>query len=86
MPTSARMPSSEPKFASNLQSAFDHAMSFPISRCNEAIVSAGELEQRAAEEARFGRVTVDMNGLTMGMRLYAFDPVRKVLRFYLGGS
>jgi hypothetical protein len=61
----------------NVSMAFDEVMKFsPViigEKADEAIRS------KAQEEAAFGRVSVDENGLSGGMRLYLVQPIRKTL-------
>jgi hypothetical protein len=62
-----------------LSGAFGRTIAFPTARTLDAMLSAATVVERAAEEAAFGRVAVDESGLTAGMRLHAFQPVRSVL-------
>jgi hypothetical protein len=61
----------------NVGMAFDEVMKFsPViigEKADEAI------KGKAEEEAAFGRVSVDENGLSGGMRLYLVQPIRKAL-------
>lgn len=62
-----------------LAGAFSRTIAFPTARTIEAMLPQAAVVERAAEEAAFGRVAVDARGLTAGMRLHAFQPVRTVL-------
>lgn len=64
--------------AETLDSAFQQTLLFPMSRAVEIGLAPSTIQEFAAEEAAFGRIVVDTNGLSAGMRLHLTEPVRAV--------
>ena len=62
-----------------LRLAFETAMAFPVEQANALRASQEHLLDRAGEEASFGRISVDDDGLTAGMRLHVIEPARQVI-------
>ena len=65
--------------AEDLKSAYDAAMAFAVEQVNELRFTPEFLVEKANEEAAFGRISVDDNGLTPGTRLHVIEPARRVL-------
>ncbi len=73
------VPNADGTDPTTLAGAFGRTIAFPTVRTLDAVLPPAVVSERAAEEAAFGRVAVDERGLTAGMRLHAFQPVRSVL-------
>ncbi|MBV9654732.1 MAG: hypothetical protein JOZ42_09235, partial [Acetobacteraceae bacterium] len=73
------VPAADGTDPTTLSGAFSRTIAFPTSRTLEAMLPPATIAERASEEAAFGRVAVDERGLTAGMRLHAFQPVRALL-------
>ncbi len=73
------VPAADGTDPATLSGAFGRTIAFPTARTLDAMLPSATIAERAAEEAAFGRVAVDERGLTAGMRLHAFQPVRSVL-------
>ena len=73
------VPNADGTDPTTLSGAFSRTIAFPTARTLDAMLPPSIVADRAAEEAAFGRVAVDDRGLTAGMRLHAFQPVRSVL-------
>ena len=65
--------------ANELKAAYVAAMAFPVEQVNSLKASPEQLTDRASEEASFGRISVDDDGLTAGSRLHVIEPARSVL-------
>ncbi len=65
-----------PSAPDTLVAAFQRAIMFPTSRAVEGGMAPGDIQERAAEEAAFGRVAIDERGLSAGMRLHLTEPAR----------
>jgi hypothetical protein len=73
------VPASKGGEPESLTAAFHRTVTFPTSRAADACIAAGDLQEWAGEEASFGRVATDERGLTPGMRLHAFQPMKAVI-------
>jgi hypothetical protein len=62
-----------------LTTAFDAAMSFPVEHANTLRVPPEKLGEQASQEAAFGRISINDDGLTAGTRLHVIEPARNVL-------
>lgn len=71
--TDTRLPTED------LKSSYDAAMAFPVEQVNELRATPEALMEKASHEAAFGRINVDDNGLTPGMRLHVIEPARALL-------
>jgi hypothetical protein len=71
--TDARLPSEE------LKSAFDSAMAFPVDAANQLRLAPNVLVENVNQEAAFGRIIIDEQGFTMGMRLHLLEPARALI-------
>ena len=81
---SPRTPKSEPNapqlpVKSGLMAGFEAALGFPTSRALTLQPSRQALAEKAGEEASFGRIIVDEQGLTAGTRLHVLEPARALL-------
>ena len=65
--------------ADELRLAYAAAMAFPVEQVNALRVTPEQLRDRASEEASFGRISVDDEGLTAGTRLHVLEPARAML-------
>jgi hypothetical protein len=63
----------------DLKAAFDVAMAFPVEEAETLRLPPDALIEKANEEAAFGRITVDPEGLTTGTRLHIIEPARLLL-------
>ncbi len=63
----------------DLKSSYDAAMAFPVEQVNELRLTPQLLIEKANEEAAFGRISIDDNGLTPGTRLHIIGPAREIL-------
>lgn len=64
---------------SRLQAAFNDAMEFTPAKATSLGLSATQLQSHAEEEASFGRIIVDEEGLTAGTKLNIIQPARALL-------
>jgi hypothetical protein len=71
--TDTRLPTED------LKSSFDTAMAFPVEQVNALRATPEALMEQASQEAAFGRISVDGDGLTPGMRLHVIEPARVLL-------
>jgi hypothetical protein len=71
--TDTRLPTED------LKSSFDAAMAFPTEQVNTLRATPEALMELASQEAAFGRIGVDDDGLTPGMRLHVIEPARAML-------
>ncbi|HQT76036.1 MAG: hypothetical protein B7Z80_02310 [Rhodospirillales bacterium 20-64-7] len=71
--TETRLPSEE------MQAAYDVAMRFPIEQVDEMRFTPAWLMEKAHEEAAFGKISIDADGLTPGTRLHVIEPARALL-------
>jgi hypothetical protein len=63
----------------DVKAAADAALKFPIEQANELRFPPDWLMDRAREEAAFGKIGVDPQGLTPGTRLHIIEPARALL-------
>jgi hypothetical protein len=63
----------------DLKASYDAAMAFPVEQVNALRLAPAFLIDKANEEAAFGRISVDDDGLTPGTRLHIIEPARSVL-------
>jgi hypothetical protein len=59
-----------------LKLAYDAAMAFPVENAEALRAAPDRLMEQASAEAGFGRIIVDGDGLTAGMRLNVIEPAR----------
>ncbi|HEX2939580.1 MAG TPA: hypothetical protein VHO91_00940 [Rhodopila sp.] len=71
--TETRLPTEEMKLA------YDAAVRFPIEQVDELRFSPAWLMEKAQEEAAFGKISIDADGLTPGTRLHVIEPARALL-------
>ena len=71
--TDTKLPSEE------LKSAYDLAMKFPIDRANQLRVTPEALVENVNKEVAFGRIIIDEQGFTTGMRLHLLEPARALI-------
>jgi hypothetical protein len=71
--TETKLPSAD------LKTAQDATMAFPVDRANALRLSPTALVEHANKEAAFGRIILDQDGFTTGMRLHVLEPARVVL-------
>ncbi|HYZ22663.1 MAG TPA: hypothetical protein VE690_10945 [Rhodopila sp.] len=71
--TDTKLPTEE------IKSAYDEAMRFPMQQVDELRFPPAVLMDRAQEEAAFGKIAIDPDGLTPGTRLHVIEPARAVL-------
>jgi hypothetical protein len=64
---------------SRLEVAFHNAMEFTASNAASLVLSETQLRGYAGEEASFGRIIVDDQGLTAGTKLHILQPARALL-------
>ena len=62
-----------------LKLAYDAAMAFPVEQAETLRAAPERLMEQASEEAAFGRISIDDDGLTAGMRLHVMEPARSML-------
>lgn len=62
-----------------VKAAADAALQFPIEQVNDLRFTPDWLMERAREEAAFGKIGVDAQGLTPGTRLHIMEPARALL-------
>jgi hypothetical protein len=62
-----------------LTAARNVATAFPIEEAEKLRLSPETLVEKATEEAKFGRITIDDRGLTPGTRLHIVEPARALL-------
>ena len=62
-----------------LKPAFNAAMAFPVEQVNGLRATPESLMDQASQEAAFGRISVNDDGLTAGGRLHVIEPARAVL-------
>jgi uncharacterized membrane protein len=65
--------------ADALKLAYDSAMAFPVEQVNALRATPESLMEQASQEAAFGRISVNDDGLTAGSRLHVIEPARAVL-------
>ena len=65
--------------ADALRLAYDAAMAFPVEQVNALRATPEQLMDQASQEAAFGRISVNDQGLTAGSRLHVIEPARAVL-------
>lgn len=65
--------------ADALTLAYDAAMAFPLDQVNALRAAPESLMEQASQEAAFGRISVNDDGLTAGSRLHVIEPARTVL-------
>ena len=65
--------------ADALKLAYDAAMAFPAEQVNALRATPESLMEQASQEAAFGRISVNDDGLTAGSRLHVIEPARAVL-------
>jgi hypothetical protein len=65
--------------ADALKTAYDAAMAFPVEQVNTLRATPEALMEQASQEAAFGRISVNDDGLTAGTRLHVIEPARAVL-------
>lgn len=63
----------------DLKAAYDEAMQFTVDRPNRLRLAPQVLVDRTNEEAAFGRIIVDQDGFTTGMRLHLLEPARTLM-------
>ena len=61
-----------------LKIAYDAAMAFPVEEAERLRLPPALLIEKANEEAAFGRITIDPDGLTPGTRLHVIEPARQI--------
>lgn len=71
--TDTRLPTEE------LKSSYDSAMAFPVEQVNSLRATPEDLADKAGQEAAFGRISVNDDGLTAGMRLHVVEPARAIV-------
>lgn len=62
-----------------VKSAADAALRFPIEQADELRFTPAWLMEKAHEEAAFGKISIDADGLTPGTRLHIIEPARALL-------
>ncbi len=62
-----------------LKLAYDAAMAFPIEQVEALRATPERLMEQASAEAAFGRISINDDGLTAGMRLHVLEPARAAL-------
>ena len=65
--------------ADALKLAYDAAMAFPVEQVDALRATPESLTEQASQEAAFGRISVNDDGLTAGSRLHVIEPARIVL-------
>jgi hypothetical protein len=71
--TDAKSPNDE------MKAAYDAAMAFPVEQVNALRATPEQLMASASEEAAFGRISIDNDGLTAGTRLHVIEPARAMM-------
>jgi hypothetical protein len=71
--TDTQLPSEE------LKSACDLAMEFPVDKANQLRLAPEVLVENVNKEAAFGRIIIDEQGFTTGMRLHLLEPARALI-------
>ncbi len=59
--------------------AAQRAISFPLSRTGSLQITQEKAQEWAAQEAAFGTIPIDENGMSAGMKLNLMQPIRSVL-------
>ena len=67
---------SKPPSQGPLDAAFEQACAFAPAQAHALVRPADELRALAQEEASFGRIAIDAEGLSAGMRLHVLQPAR----------
>ena len=62
-----------------IEAASQAALSFPLSRLRSLLISPGTAAELAQQEASFGTIVFDENGVSGGMRLHLMQPIRTAL-------
>ena len=62
-----------------LRLAFDAAMAFSVDQVSALRATPERLLEQAGEEASFGRISINDDGLTAGTRLHVIEPARAML-------
>ncbi len=62
-----------------LKLAYDAAMAFPIEQANALRSTPEHLMEQASQEAAFGRISINDEGITAGIRLNVIEPARPIL-------
>jgi hypothetical protein len=62
-----------------LKLAYDAAMAFPVEQVESLRATPERLMEQASAEAAFGRISINEDGLTAGMRLHVLEPARGTL-------
>ena len=62
-----------------LKLAYDAAMAFPVEQVDALRATPERLMEQASAEAAFGRISINDDGLTAGMRLHVLEPARATL-------
>jgi hypothetical protein len=73
----ARTPTETP--SDDLKLAYDAAMSFPVEQVDGLRATPERLMELAGQEAAFGRISINDDGLTAGTRLHVIEPARAML-------
>jgi hypothetical protein len=77
MATAPTLASTDPTKAMNL--ALQRALAFPLSRAASLQVPPEKALEWAQQEAAFGTIPIDENGMSAGMRLNLLQPIRALL-------
>jgi hypothetical protein len=62
-----------------LKIAYDAAMAFPVEQVDTLRSTPERLREQASEEASFGRISINDEGLTAGTRLHVIEPAGAML-------
>ena len=70
---------SKPPSQGPLDAAFEQACAFGPAKAQALLRAPDELRALAQEEASFGRIAIDAQGLSAGMRLHVLQPARSLV-------
>ncbi len=59
--------------------ALQRALAFPLSRAGNLLLTPEKAQEWAQQEAAFGTIPIDENGMSAGMKLSLMEPVRLVM-------
>ncbi len=65
--------------AKAMAAAAQRALAFPLARANALLLAPEKAQEWAAQEAAFGTIPIDENGMSAGMKLNLMQPIRAVM-------
>ena len=65
--------------AKAMAAAAQRAVAFPLARANALLVAPERAQEWAAQEAAFGTIPIDENGMSAGMKLNLMQPMRAIM-------